>query len=186
MVSKDVAAEIRFAVFEVHQPEQAEYLACNFSVFRFLSLRRTKSYRKRFPLLFPPLQIFLMLDVIEKKGRACFFLFSVNMSVPVCLSGTGFLIQGISQQFCVSWLSSEYLYFWLLTIGIFRRFKFYYSWFCALLCSFCRSETCMVREVWSEVSLKWSDWGSVCGVNVFISVVLNRNEAESKLNPGKQ
>lgn len=42
IVSKDVAAEIRFAVFEVHQSEQAEYLACNFSVFRFL-LRRTKS-----------------------------------------------------------------------------------------------------------------------------------------------
>lgn len=75
-----------------------------------LSSEEQKAERKRLPLLFPPPQTFLMLDLIQKKGRACFVLmFYVDVVVIVCLSGTGFLIWS-ARSFSAPWLSSEYLF----------------------------------------------------------------------------
>lgn len=67
MVSKDAVAKVKFVVYElcISQRRQSTWHAIFLSSDSYDS-EEQKANRKRFPLLFPPLQIFLMLDLIQK------------------------------------------------------------------------------------------------------------------------
>lgn len=68
MVSKDAVAKVKFVVYEllwISQRRQSTWHAIFLSSDSYHS-EEQKANRKRFPLLFPPLQIFLMLDLIQK------------------------------------------------------------------------------------------------------------------------